>query len=82
MGPIGVWVGAAATSVAVIVAALVALGFFDGLRGPRLHVTFAHTEPWCRHGGEDDDRRAGLWVRLGVENRGASPVRGYVAIAR
>jgi hypothetical protein len=73
-GPVGVWVGAAATVLAVIVAALVALGFFDGLRGPRIHLTFENTEPWCRHG----DENAGLWIRLGVENRGSSPARGCV----
>jgi hypothetical protein len=38
--PIAVWVSALATFLAVLVAALVALGYFDGLRGPRIHVTF------------------------------------------
>ena len=32
-GPVGVWVSAAITLLAVIVTALVALGFFDYLRG-------------------------------------------------
>jgi hypothetical protein len=68
-GPVGVWVGAAVTLLAVLVSALVALGFFDYVRGPRLRVTFGPTEPWCRRGGEDGD--GGLWVRVGVENRGA-----------
>jgi hypothetical protein len=66
-GPVGVWVGAAATVLAVIVAALVALGFFDGLRGPRIHLTFENTEPWGRYGDADDHENAGLWIRLGVE---------------
>src|SRR5262249_53162067 len=78
-GPVGVRVGAAATVLAVIVAALVALRFFDGLRGPRIHLTFARTEPWCRQSDEDiHGRPAGLWIRLGVENRGAAPARGCV----
>jgi hypothetical protein len=49
-GPVGVWVSAAITLLAVIVTALIALGFFDYLRGPRIHVTFEPTEPWCRYG--------------------------------
>jgi hypothetical protein len=48
-GPIAVWASALATFLAV----LVALGYFDGLRGPRIHVTFADTEPWCRRGDDD-----------------------------
>src|SRR5262249_47703533 len=78
-GPVGVWVSAAATVLAVIVATLVALRFFDGLRGPRIHLTFAYTEPWCRHSDKNiHGRQAGLWIRLGVENRGAAPARGCV----
>jgi hypothetical protein len=75
-GPIAVWVSALATFLAVLVAALVALGYFDGLRGPRIHVTFADTEPWCRRG--DDGGTGGLWIRLGIENHGAGPARGCI----
>jgi hypothetical protein len=76
-GPVAVWVSAFATFLAVLVAALVALGYFDGLRGPRIHVTFADTEPWCRR-GNDDQGAGGLWIRLGIENRGVGPARGCV----
>ena len=76
-GPVAVWVSAVATFLAVLVAALVALGYFDGLRGPRIHVTFADTEPWCRR-GSDGQGGGGLWIRLGIENRGAGPARGCV----
>jgi hypothetical protein len=76
-GPVGVWVSAAITLLAVIVTALVALGFFEHLRGPRIHVTFEPTEPWCRH-GESEDGRGGLWIRVGVENRGGGAARGCV----
>ena len=74
-GPVGVWVGAAITLLAVILTALIALGFFDYLRGPRIHVTFEPTEPWCRR-GESEDSSKGLWVRIGVENRGGAAARG------
>src|SRR5262245_14281206 len=76
-GPIAVWVSALATFLAVLVAALVALGYFDGLRGPRLHVTFADSEPWCRR-GDDDGGTGSLWIRLGIENHGAGPARGCI----
>src|SRR5262245_62752693 len=77
-GPIAVWVSALATFLAVLVAALVALGYFDGLRGPRIHVTFADTEPWCRRSDDGRQEAGGLWIRLGVENRGAGAARGCV----
>lgn len=57
-GPVAVWVSAFATFLAVLVAALVALGYFDRLRGPRIHVTFADTEPWCRRGATVRGRAA------------------------
>src|SRR5262245_44975789 len=78
-GPVGVWVGAAITLLAVILTALVALGFFDHLRGPRIHVTFEPTEPWCRH-GESEDGSKGLWIRVGVENRGGGAARGCLGL--
>jgi hypothetical protein len=53
----------------------VALGYFDGFRGPRLRLTFEATEPWCRQGKTEGDGTA-LWVRVGVENLGAGPARG------
>ena len=36
----GTWAGAIATALVVITTALVALGYFDGFRGPRLRLTF------------------------------------------
>jgi hypothetical protein len=58
--PVAAWAGAAATLLAVIVTALVALRYFDYLHGPRLLVTFEATEPWCRQGeGEAGARGLG-----------------------
>ena len=74
-GPVGTWAGAIATVLVVITTTLVALGYFDGFRGPRLRLTFEATEPWCRQGKTEGDGTA-LWVRVGVENLGASPARG------
>jgi hypothetical protein len=74
-GPVGTWAGAIATVLVVITTALVALGYFDGFRGPRLRLTFEATEPWCRQGKTEGDGTA-LWVRVGVENLGAGPARG------
>jgi hypothetical protein len=44
-GPVGTWAGAIATVLVVITTALVALGYFDSFRGPRLRLTFKATEP-------------------------------------
>jgi hypothetical protein len=74
-GPVGTWAGAIATVLVVMTTALVALGYFDGFRGPRLRLTFEATEPWCREGKAEGDGTA-LWVRVGVENLGSSPARG------
>jgi hypothetical protein len=74
-GPVGTWAGAIATVLVVITTTLVALGYFDGFRGPRLRLTFLATEPWCRQGKTEGDGTA-LWVRVGVENLGAGPARG------
>ena len=71
----GTWAGAIATALVVITTALVALGYFDGFRGPRLRLTFEATEPWCRQGKTEGDGTA-LWVRVGVENLGGGPARG------
>lgn len=76
-GPLGVWVGAGATILIVIVTVLVALGFFDSVRGPRLRLSFQPDEPWCRRGISSDGSQV-LWVRIGVENVGARPARGCV----
>jgi hypothetical protein len=76
-GPVGLWVSAALTFLALAVTALVALGFFDYLRGPRIRITFAPTEPWCRK-GDREDGSSGLWVRVGVENQGRTAARGCV----
>lgn len=78
LGPVGVWVGAGATVLIVIVTALVALGVFDSLRGPRIRLTFEPTEPWCRN-GRTGREGAALWVRIGVENVGPGPARGCLA---
>ena len=75
-GPVGVWVSAAITLLAVIVTALIALGLFDYLRRPRVHITFESTEPWCRSAAGEDG--GGLWVRIGVENSGGGTARGCV----
>jgi hypothetical protein len=69
---VGTWAGAIATVLVRITTALVALGYFDGLQGPRLRLTFEATEPWCRQGRTEGDGTA-LWVRVGVENLGAGP---------
>lgn len=50
----------------VITTALVALGHFDSLRGPRIRLTFEATEPWCRK-GETEGEGTALSVRIGVE---------------
>jgi hypothetical protein len=76
-GPIGTWAGAGATVLVVIVTALVALGYFDSLHGPRIHITFGATEPWCRR-GRLSDGTTGLWIRIGIENTGAMPARGCI----
>jgi hypothetical protein len=74
---VAVWAGAIATFFAVLVAILTSLGTFGRVRGPRLNVTFEHTEPRCRtverHDGD------AFWVRVGVENLGRSTA---VAIGR
>lgn len=74
-GPVGTWAGVVATVLVVITTALVALGYFDFLRGPRLRLTFDTSEPWCRQGRTSHGDPA-LWVRVGVENVGAGPARG------
>lgn len=76
-GPVGTWAGAAATVLVVIVTVLVALGYFDKFRGPRIHITFEPSEPWCRYGPLKGDWKS-VWIRVGVENRGAAPARGCV----
>jgi hypothetical protein len=57
-GPVGTWAGAIDTVLVMITTALVALGYFDGLRGPQLRLTFEATEPWCRQ-GQDRGMRHG-----------------------
>jgi hypothetical protein len=49
-GPVAAWAGAVATMLVVITTALVALGVFASVRGPRIRLTFEATEPWCRRG--------------------------------
>jgi hypothetical protein len=75
-GPVAVWVGAAASFAAALVAVMVALGWFDSRRAPLITVTFEGAEPWCRIGRVDD--REVMWVRVGVANVGRRPARGCV----
>jgi hypothetical protein len=56
-GPVGTWAGAIATVLVVMTTALVALGYFDGIRGPRLRLTLEATEPWCREGKAEGTAR-------------------------
>ncbi len=77
LGPASGWAGAGATLLVVITTSLVALGFFDRFRAPRLALTFGPVEPWCRRGLLPDGRQA-WWVRVGVENRGKSAAHGCV----
>jgi hypothetical protein len=74
-GPVGTWARAGATVLVVIVTVLVAFGYFDAFRRPRIHITFESAQPWCRYGTTEHEGKA-LWVRIGVENRGAAPARG------
>ncbi len=76
-GPVGTWVGAAAPILIVTVTVLVALGYFEGLRGPRIRITFEPHEPWCRYGTALTGETA-FWVRLGVENAGRLPAQGCI----
>lgn len=76
-GPVAVWVGAGASILVVIVTVLVAIGFFEALRGPRLRLSFQPSEPWCRRGTSHDGLKV-MWVRIGVENVGPRPARGCV----
>jgi hypothetical protein len=71
-GPVGTWAGAIDTVLVMITTALVALGYFDGLRSPRLRLAFEATELRCRQGRTEGGGTA-LWVRVGVENPGAGP---------
>jgi hypothetical protein len=74
-GPVGTWAGAIATVLVLITTALVALGYFDGFPGSaaaahlRGHRTLVPS-------GQDRGDGTALWVRVGVENLGASPARG------
>jgi hypothetical protein len=76
-GPLAAWAATGATVLVVITTSLVALGFFERFRAPRIRVTFENTEPWCRWGRLTDGTVA-LWVRLGVENTGKSTATGCV----
>jgi hypothetical protein len=69
---VGTWAGAIDTVLVMIPTALVALGYFDGLRSPRLRLTVEATELRCRQGRTEGGGTA-LWVRVGVENLGAGP---------
>lgn len=75
-GPVGVWAGAVMSAVLATIAVLVALGYFERFRAPRLRMTFEQREPWVReasYGGE-----TALWIRVGVENVGKTSARGCV----
>jgi hypothetical protein len=47
-GPVRIWAGAIATVLVMITTALVVLGDFDRLRGPRLRRTFEAIDHGCR----------------------------------
>ena len=71
-GPVAAWLGATATFFVALIALLASFDVFERFQRPRLQVSFEEREPWCRAGPE------GLWVRIGVENRGKRPARGCV----
>jgi hypothetical protein len=77
LGPASGWAGAGATVLVVITTSLVALGFFDRFKAPRLVLSFRAEEPWCRS-GRLADGRAAWWVRIGVTNTGKSVAYGCV----
>jgi hypothetical protein len=77
-GPVGTWAGAIATVLVVITTALVALGYFDGFRGPRLRLTFVATEPWCRQGKTEGTARP---CGSGSGSRTWAPARLGAALA-
>jgi hypothetical protein len=66
-GPVGTWAGAIATVLVVITTALVALGYFDSFRGPRLRLTFEAIEPWCRQGKTEGGRHGPVGPGRGRE---------------
>ena len=76
-GPVATWVAAVATFLTALIAILVAQGRFAGYRAPRIRITFADAEPWCRT-GEPAAGRQVLWARVGVENVGRSTAHGCV----
>jgi len=76
-GPVGVWAGAIATALAVIVALLSSLGLFSRYRRARLRITFEPAQPWCRY-VEQPDGSTALWARVGVENVGGTTARGCI----
>jgi hypothetical protein len=76
-GPVAVWVGAATSFLAVVVALLGGLGLFSLRRQPVLRMTFEQAEPWCRHVVTGPDSGV-LWVRVAVQNDGVDPARGCI----
>ena len=76
MGPVGVWVGAAATFTAALIALFAALGVFEKFRAPVFTITFEHRQPWCRPASPGSAEL--LWVRIGVANRGRNTARGCI----
>lgn len=76
-GSVAAWAGTFATVLVVITTSLVALGYFDRFRAPRVVLSFEDGEPWCRRGLLADGTKV-LWVRLGVENLGKSAAAGCV----
>jgi hypothetical protein len=76
-GPVGVWAGAIATALAVIVALVSSLGLFGRYHRARLRITFEPAQPWCRFVQQPDGSMA-LWARVGVENVGGSTARGCI----
>jgi hypothetical protein len=60
---VAAWAGAAATVLVVVTTSLVALGYFERFRSPRVQVTFEGGEPWCGRAWRrwERARRSGAW---------------------
>jgi hypothetical protein len=78
-GPVAVWVGALASSLAVIVALLGGSGWFTRRHQPLLGLSFEDRQPWCRrvppHVSGDGEM---LWVRIAVQNHGVHPAKSCI----
>jgi hypothetical protein len=75
-GPVGVWVGAAATASAALVALLAGTGRLDKFRRPHLQLAFQPVQPWMRDVATD--RGSITWLRVSADNIGHEPARGCI----